>query len=172
MAAFNLTAQINLRGPSNLKPTVSKIKRELESVKTNLDININPTSIKTLTSIISKLKALSKSSLDANGNVLTLTSSLNQLASGFNNLASTTSASVGGINSAAKAVSSINKPLSQATSQIEEFGKQSGLAIRRFAAFSSVTGVIYTLLGAFTSAYSEFIDFNKKMILYTISFKL
>ena len=164
MAAFNLTAQINLRGPSNLKPTVSKIKRELESVKTNLDININPTSIKTLTSIISKLKALSKSSLDANGNVLTLTSSLNQLASGFNNLASTTSASVGGINSAAKAVSSINKPLSQATSQIEEFGKQSGLAIRRFAAFSSVTGVIYTLLGAFTSAYSEFIDFNKEMV--------
>lgn len=164
MAAFNLTAQINLRGPSNLKPTVSKIKRELESVKTNLDININPTSIKTLTSIISKLKALSKSSLDANGNVLTLTSSLNQLASGFNNLSSTTSASVGGINSAAKAVSSINKPLSQATSQIEEFGKQSGLAIRRFAAFSSVTGVIYTLLGAFTSAYSEFIDFNKEMV--------
>ena len=164
MAAFNLTAQINLRGPSNLKPTVSKIKRELESVKTNLDININPTSIKTLTSIISKLKALSKSSLDANGNVLTLTSSLNQLASGFTNLASTTSASVGGINSATKAVSSINKPLSQATSQIEEFGKQSGLAIRRFAAFSSVTGVIYTLLGAFTSAYSEFIDFNKEMV--------
>jgi len=30
---FNLTAQINLRGPGNLKPIVAEIKREIGSMK-------------------------------------------------------------------------------------------------------------------------------------------
>ena len=42
-AAFNLTAQINLRGPANIKPIVSKIQKDINNakIKLNLDVNQN-----------------------------------------------------------------------------------------------------------------------------------
>ena len=47
---------------------------------------------------------------------------------------------------------------------MEEFGKQSALAVRRFAAFSAPTAVIYGLVSAVSSAYSEFIEFDRQLI--------
>jgi hypothetical protein len=33
--AFNLTAQINLQGPTNLKPVVSNLKKQLSGITAN-----------------------------------------------------------------------------------------------------------------------------------------
>ena len=74
-AAFNLTAQINLQGPTNLKPIVSKIKKDLGSIKTTIDLDIKPTAAKNIASINTKLKELSKLASNANSSVKGLNSS-------------------------------------------------------------------------------------------------
>ena len=39
--AFNLTAQLNLQGPSNVKSVVAGIKKELQGVKLDLNLKID-----------------------------------------------------------------------------------------------------------------------------------
>lgn len=161
---FNLTAEINLRGPSNLKLVVGKIRRELGSIKTDLDLKIRPESAKNIALVTSKLKALSKAAVDANADIGKLNTSLSSLAANFSSLSSSTSASVNGVNGVSASVKGAAKNIAATTTEIEEFGKQSGLAVRRFAAFSTVTGVVYGLVNAFSSAFSEFINFNKEIV--------
>lgn len=163
-SAFNLTAQINLQGPTNLKPVVSKIKKELGNIKANVNIEIKANSAKNLATINSRLKELSKSAKEANFNIKTLNTSLDSLANGFSNLSSRTSSVIGPINSVTKSLSSNKKSIQDTTTQIEEFGKQSGLAIKRFAAFSVVSTVIYGVVNAVNSAFKEFVTFNKEIV--------
>lgn len=163
-AAFNLTAQINLQGPNNLKPIVSKIKKELGNIKASVNLDIKGSSIKNLTAATSKLNNLTKAATNANASIVTLNQSLSTLATNFNNISSTSSASIANINNTVKAVSSVKKAVNQTTSEIEEFGKQSGLAIRRFAAFSVATGAVYAFTSALSSAFKEFVVFNKEVV--------
>lgn len=163
-AAFNLTAQLNLQGPNNLKPIVSKIKKELGSIKTTVNIDIKSTSVKNITAISSKLNTLSKSAQNANTSVLNLNQSLSTLASGFSALNTANTASVTGVNNVVKSLSKAKSAVADTRNEIEEFGKQSGLAIRRFAAFSVVTGVVYSFTSALSSAFKEFVGFNKEIV--------
>lgn len=45
---FNLTAELNLRGPSNLRTVVSNIKREVGSISANITPTVNRSSIRTI----------------------------------------------------------------------------------------------------------------------------
>jgi hypothetical protein len=45
-SAFNLTAQINLRGPSNVRQVVSGIRRQLQGITAKVDLQIDPQSSK------------------------------------------------------------------------------------------------------------------------------
>ena len=38
---FNLTAEINLRGPSNLRQVASNIRKQLGNINTNVNFTIN-----------------------------------------------------------------------------------------------------------------------------------
>ena len=40
--AFNLTAQINLRGPANIKSIAADIKRQLGAIEGNVTFKIDP----------------------------------------------------------------------------------------------------------------------------------
>ena len=50
MAGFNLTAQINLQGPGNVKKVVAGIQKQLNGLKADVNLNINPATVKTLQS--------------------------------------------------------------------------------------------------------------------------
>lgn len=163
-AAFNLTAQLNLRGPTQLKPIVSKIKKELSSIKTDLNLNVPASSAKNIAAITTKLKSLSTAAVKANGDISTLNASLSTLANSFNTVQSASSASINSINNTTKSLKTSKKAISEATTEIEEFGKQSGLAIRRFAAFSTVTSIVYALTSSVSSALSEFVNFNSEIV--------
>ena len=57
---FNLTAELNLRGPSNLRSIVSNIKSQLNSVSVNIKPTVSKTSIQTIaTDIRSRLNNVS-----------------------------------------------------------------------------------------------------------------
>lgn len=162
MAAFNLTAELNIRGPSNLNRVVADIRRQLSTV--SLDVNINPNTSRGIQAVTRDVRDLSAALRDAQTSAVALGTALRGIGGNFNNISSSVnnvSNSLGRISSQSVAVSG---GIKAASSEMAEFGKQSALAIRRFAAFSVATGAVYALGRAVTSAYAEFVNFNKEFV--------
>src|SRR6056300_325819 len=160
-AAFNLTAQINLRGPTNTRAIASQMRKQLSGIKVKVDLDLKGAAAKNVANINKQLQSLSRNAALANKNVTQLNQSIAQLGAGLSGLGS---GSIQSLTKIQKQTSSAGKSIDTATSQIQEFGKQSGLAIRRFAAFSAVTGVVYSLTNAVNSAYKEFVQFDRQLI--------
>ena len=157
--AFNLTAQINLQGPANIKPIVGKIKRELGSIKTNLDIKFSGKAAKNVDALTKKLKSLNSVLTQTTTNAQTLSAALNNLG---DSLGRVTSGNIdAALDKTSRGITATAKATAQASSQMEDFGKQSALAIRRFAAFSVVTTGVFGLINAVSSATKAFIEFDK-----------
>lgn len=162
--AFNLTAQLNLQGPNNLKPIISKIESALGKIKANINVDVKDTSIKNLKAITTNMQALSQAASLARTNVDSLNSSLANMGAGISRVGSVSSSAATGIDKIKQSAAAASKDVSRAGSAVEDFGKQAGLAVKRFAAFSIVTGVIYGLGSALTSALGEFVSFDKEIV--------
>ena len=162
--SFNLTAELNLRGPANLKTVVADIKRQLATVNGNINLKVDPAGGKNIAIIVSKINAMNKALIVARQNTDNLGNALKNLSSSLGTIQSSGSSSASSLNSTNAAMSSITKTTAQATSKMEEFGKQSALAIKRFAAFSFVSTGIYALLNAITSGTKAFIEFDSQIV--------
>ena len=71
---FNLTAQINLRGPANIKPIVASIKKQLGGINTNVNIKLDAKAARNIDVINNKLKALNATLIQASRNSRNLAS--------------------------------------------------------------------------------------------------
>lgn len=159
---FNLTAQINLRGPTNTRAVASQIRKQLSGIKVKVDLDLKGANAKNIAGMNKQLQLLSRNARMANKDLNNLNATASKLGAGLGNLgANQAGAALGKVKQQA---ASTGKAISVATSQIQEFGKQSGLAIRRFAAFSAVTGVVYGLTNAINSAFKEFVQFDKEVV--------
>lgn len=165
--AFNLTAQINMVGPTNLNTVVAQIRRELGTINTSIDLKISASSarnIQALTSSLGQLNAaLSQTSVmskDVAANFASLSNSM----AGIQRRATSARDSINGVTKAGR---SSADSLRVASSAMENFGAKSALAVQRFAAFAGVTTVLYGLTSAISSAYGEFISFDKEMVKLT-----
>jgi TP901 family phage tail tape measure protein len=162
MAAFNLTAELNLRGPSNLNQVVSNIRRQLSTL--TLDLNINPSTSRGIQAVTTDVRNLSVALRDAQTNAVALGSALRGLGATVSNLSNSTGSLNNNLSGISRNASTTGTAIRAASSEMNEFGRQSALAIRRFAAFSVATGAIYALSRAVTSAYGEFMNFNKEFV--------
>jgi TP901 family phage tail tape measure protein len=162
MAAFNLTAELNLRGPSNLNQVVSNIRRQLYTVSLNL--NINPNTSRGIQTVTNNVRTLNTVLRDAQTNATALSNTLANLAASINNVGNATNNINNGLNNLRNQTRNAANGTREAASEMEEFGRQSALAVRRFAAFSVATGAIYGLVRALSSAYSEFVNFNREFV--------
>jgi TP901 family phage tail tape measure protein len=167
--AFNLTAQINLRGPSNVKKIVSDIRKQVSSISVDITPKIN-------NAVIKNVKDLNRSFRDFNSTLAITTANTRVTAKALSDLAKSVNA-IGSkklqqnLNNATKASADLSKKTKDvadsaksASSGMEEFGKQSALAIRRFAAFSIVSSAVFGLIGALREGTKAFIDFDKEFI--------
>ena len=59
--AFNLTAQINIRGPANVNKVVSGIQKQLNGLNANVNLGINKSTTKTLAAANKQLQSIIKS---------------------------------------------------------------------------------------------------------------
>jgi hypothetical protein len=167
-SAFNLTAQINLAGPANIKPVVGQIQKGLKGIKANVDINIDKRTAaqlrainKNITSLNTSLKNLNQAASQAGrglGMVNNAASSnkVSRAAGSMNKLASSSK-------NAATSLQGANKQLAKSNNLMQAFGKHVSLAAKKFAAFSLVTGVIYRVSNAIDVAVSEFIEFDRQL---------
>lgn len=169
MAGFNLTAQINLRGPANVKKVVAGIQKQLNGINANVNLNLNKNTVKVLADADKKLRAINASLGKVSANASKATSAMAQFANTLNSIG-TGNVSVK-IQSASKATQQLSnnakmsfKNIKIARTEIEEFGRQSALAVRRFTAFASVTSVIYGVNNAINQALSDFIKFDRQLV--------
>jgi TP901 family phage tail tape measure protein len=167
--SFNLTAEINLRGPANIRTVVADIRRQLGTINVSINPQINANAQRNITNLNRSLTTL-------NTTLNNTTRSANNAAQAINNFnnAMTNAATNNfnrNLNNAAtnannlgNAVNNTNRQINNAATGMEEFGRQSALAIRRFAAFSVVTSAIYSFTGAVSKGVKAFIDFDKEFV--------
>jgi TP901 family phage tail tape measure protein len=167
--AFNLTAQINLQGPSNLRTIVADIRRQVGTINVDINPNINPSAYRSITGLNRVFRDLNTTLAITETNARTTAAALQNLAQAVN--------SIGGrnlqqnINNAANAAQNLSRQANSAAQGVntaatgmEQFGRQSALAVRRFAALTTVTSVIFGLTTAIRSGISAFIDFDKEFV--------
>lgn len=163
-SAFNLTAQINLRGPTNLRPIVSQIRKQLGSIDSNINLKIDNKAAKSIDGVTNRLGAMNKVLVDVRNNTVSLNQSLRDLSGSLGSIQSSGNSAASGVKRTAQSVEKVSKDIKVARTEMEEFGRQSALAVRRFAAFSVVTTGIFALTNAISSAFSAFIDFDRELI--------
>ena len=161
---FNLTAQINLQGPKNLRKITSDIKRQLGSIDANVNLKLDAKSTKNIKDVTNALKGLSTIARSTQGNITSLNSSIQSLGAGFNRIAGNTAKLNNSIKNTGKNFKQGGKDVGVATTAIEEFGKQSALAVKRFAAFTIVTSVVNQFTNAISDAVGEFVAFDRQLI--------
>ena len=87
---FSLTAEINLRGPTNIRPIVNNIRRQLGSINANVNLNINRATLGSINQINTRLGNL-------NATLAATTTATTSAAQAFTNLAAAMR-SVGSVN--------------------------------------------------------------------------
>ena len=162
---FNLTAEINLRGPSNIRQVVGGIRKQLQGINTSLNININKKNIQGINQANSRLAAINKTLQVTTKNARDATTAFNKLSASMKGVANVKIPNniSSGMNTATKSIQTSTKAVRQAKNEFEEFGKLGGLAIKRFAAFSVVTGAIYSVNNALSAGVKQFLEYDRQL---------
>ena len=165
---FNLTAQINLQGPSNIRTVVANIRRQIGTISSNVNLNIDPASVRTVAGLNSSLTQLNATLRTTASSATNVAQAMRDMMNAMRGVAAVRMPNhAGQISSALQGVQASARGAQSAVAgsrtEIEEFGNQAGLAVRRFAAFSSSTVLIYGLVGAIKSGISEFINFDRQI---------
>ena len=168
---FNLTAELNLRGPSNIRQVVSGIRKQLTGINANVNVVFDAKVAKQVKDANQSFQSFNKTLQQTRSVATSASSALNQLSSASAKLSGNFKSIPNNIQAAANASKQISQSNAQAakataalTTEFEEFGKQSALAVRRFAAFATVTGAIYKVSNAISNATSDFLDFQRELI--------
>ncbi len=169
--AFNLTAQINLRGPSNVRNIVSDIRRQLGTISADVNVRINPTNTR-------NIAGLSRALADLNNNLTATANNANNAANAIRQFGAAVSSignSAAGLNrnlnntgaaanNAAAGMRNVGTQTNAASTEMVEFGRTAGLAVRRFAAFSMSAGVIMGLTNAVRKGVEAFIEYDRQFV--------
>ena len=169
MAAFNLTAQLNLVGPTNVKKIAADIRRELSSVDVTVNVKVDPKSLALVNRLSNSVKDLTSGLNQMSGNAKQVSSDVAQLGQSLNSvkgdrLARDTQKLSRETQDLGKASRATSQDVRVMGTELAEFGRQSGLAIRRFAAFSLVSGIMYKLNSAVHSSVESFIEFDRQVV--------
>ncbi len=162
--AFNLTAQINLRGPNNIKPIIADIKKQLGTVTANVQLKVDPKASKSISTITKRLTDMNSVLSQARANADALSTTLQNLSNTLSSVNQNSNNLSNGVSGITESTRSSAKAIKQSANAMQEFGKQSALAVKRFAAFSIVTSGIYGLVNAVTSGFGAFIKFDKELV--------
>lgn len=165
--AFNLTAEINLRGPTNIGNIVSDIRRQLTGITVDITPRINAQAMRNVTTLNTNLQTLNRTFQQTQRSAADATTAIRNFGQAINSIGNTQRT----LTQAAAATQTLNQRattaatnLGNASTQMAEFGRQSAIAVRRFAAFSLVTSAIYSFTGALSQGIKAFLDFDKEFV--------
>ena len=170
MASFDITAQINLRGPTNVKKIAADIRKQLGSIKTNIDLKIDPNTAKNVSTLNSNFKQLDATLRKVNGSAKNVAASLGSIGTSLNNVnnaANTTTNNLNQLQNASQKVSTATKQVAQnaqnAATGFQKFGKDAGLAVKRIIGFRLGSAIFNGLSSAISEGVSNFIEFERAL---------
>ena len=161
---FNLTAQLNIVGPTNLRPVVNNLRKQLSGINTNVNVNISRSASRNVSVLNKSVQNLTKSLQQANSQASTLSATMAQLGATIKNIGSSTGKATSGLNNVSNSANQVGKSVQQAGSQMEEFGRISGLALRRYAGFTVATTLTFGFVRAVSDAVGEALKFERELI--------
>lgn len=157
---FNLTVQLQLKGPANLAGVASNIKKQLSGINANVNVTIAKGLGQKVTQLNQGFKQFNATLIQTAHVSQNATTALSNLSKALGQIGAASQSA----NTVNQNVAKVGKTLQAATSQAEGFGRAAGLAFKRFAAFSSITGGIFALTAAIGAGVKEAIEFDKEMI--------
>ena len=140
---FNIVAQLQLRGPTNLSSITRDIQRKLSNINVSVNVRMNRQTQASINSLSQSLNTVAQNAAKAQ-------KSINNL-----NKANAT---------AANAAKQNAQNLQEAATAAQAFGKQSALAVKRFAAFSIGAGIMYGFVNALREGTKAAIDFERELV--------
>jgi hypothetical protein len=164
MAGFNIVAQLQLSGPTNLRPVVDAVRNAFKGISVDVDVRLARGSTANISALNAQLVTLSSNLKSVVADATNAANAVRSLASAFSGVNTVTTNLNNNVNNAAKAARSAASGMQEAGSASEEFGRQAGLATKRFLAFSLAAGTIVGLITAIKNATSEAIDFQHQLI--------
>ena len=168
---FNLTAELNLRGPANIGTIVADIRRQLGTVTADVTVRVDPASSRNVAALnqsLNQLNATLRNTAAYAGasttSIQNFTRAVQAAVTASTNLPNNMTNAATATNNLAQNCNQASRATNQITSEFQEFGRQAALAVRRFAALATVTSVIYGVSNAISSASKEFLDFNRELV--------
>lgn len=161
--AFNLTAQLNLVGPNNIKPVVGKIKRELSGIKANVNVGLEKNASRNIKAVKGEVQKLNAELLQTAKLTGTVSNSLKTMASSAKSAQTSTASLSATAKDSRSSIKDVDKSIQDASFSMRDFGEQSRLAVKRFLAFSVAAAPLYALTRAISRAFDEFVNFDKEL---------
>lgn len=163
LPGFNIVAQVQLQGPTNIAAVAQQISSGLSNISANVNVNVNNASLgalqglgNTIGQLNTSLGALVNASNTASGAVSNLGGSMSRTSAGASVVqqsARTATASLKGVTTA----------FQEAEAAGEQFGKSAGLALRRFAGFTLAAGTVFAVVDSFKHGIEQAILFEREM---------
>jgi TP901 family phage tail tape measure protein len=160
---FNIVAQVQLQGPTNIAAVAQQISSGLSNISANVNVNVNNASLgalqglgNTIGQLNTSLGALVNASNTASGAVSNLGGSMSRTSAGASVVqqsARTATTSLKGVTTA----------FQEAEAAGEQFGKSAGLALRRFAGFTLAAGTVFAVVDSFKHGIEQAILFEREM---------
>lgn len=157
---FNLTAQINLRGPNNIKPIVGQIKKQLGSINADVNVKLAKGAPKSIASVTKNLKLMNAEFQKANANAKTLSATISTLGANFSSLARS-SVQVASVNTkVASTLSGMTSAGLDSSDAMNKLGREVFNTGKRIAILSTL---VTPLVNVFRNATSSAVEFNDQM---------
>lgn len=162
-SVFDITLNLQTRGPTNLRPVISDIQRQLNGLSATIDPKINPSAARHLNALTSAVSTL-------NAGVSGLQNSARGAQRGLqgmsvNPAAATNAAKLGaGLKTVAKGAKEAGDATGNATKDMQEFGRQTFFTARRFASFYVVVQGLRVLERSIGNAVTEGANFQREMV--------
>ena len=135
--AFNVTMQLQIQGPNNLRPVVSALQNQIKNVKGTINFQVSPTTNRNVAALSSNLNALNVS-LKLNQGAAAATST---------------------------AIQGVATNVAKASAGVSSFGQNIGLATRRFLAFQiGAVLAVSKVTDAIRDGVNEALLFQKTLV--------
>lgn len=155
--SFNLTANLNIKGPHGIKEVVSEINTALSNIRGKITLNITPQAIANISNFKKNLDRLQLGLYGVSAAAGSATTALKDFNTVVRNIGRRTT-------SARTQLESLRTSTKNAGSAMENFGRQSAMTVQRFGAFTVATASIFRFISASKQAFLEAVDFERQMV--------
>lgn len=162
--AFNLTAQINLQGPSNVKTVVAGIKKELGTINAAVNLKIDNKAVASVKKITSELKLMNNVLVSASSNAANLNRSFSGLANALGRASQASKSINTGLGQSTKALQGMSSASKKAADNIDSLGKNARATAKRFLIYTTVARAFYGFTNAVDSAFRRYLEFDKQLV--------